>query len=126
MTTYATPAAFILACLDADEGVARAASVGPSGHAIAGQPGYEYDRVAHGVINSPAATWVRCKALREVVALHGARMECGVCLREMTHDDEDYDGNRYASPWMWSSPCPTLRALAAMFDTRDGWDEGWR
>lgn len=103
-------AAFVLARLQEDEAAARAADVPPNGvgdfrsrcyENLGGWPVAMADHVER---HDPARVLAQVAALRQVVEMHGGSAYCEMCG----------DGQ-------YSSPCPTLRALASMWADAPGY-----
>jgi hypothetical protein len=135
-----TIAEFLLEQIAADEAVARAAAHLSDGggrwwvDGPAAQSGKHWiyatgekfndreiaDFIAH---QDPAHVLAVCEAHRRIVELHVEdEGVCRVCQWDRDCDQPVYTHNDDPA---WLYPCPTLRALAAIYADRDGFREEW-
>lgn len=120
---------FLLARIDDDEGVITSTlkvSDEPASSGHEWTTGYDsrYGVFYPEVAMSTARALSECEAKRRIIKPHVPDTcydqgdECAECsFHEM------YEGfNDYSEPW----PCPTLRALAAVYQDHPDYDEAWR
>jgi len=113
---------FLLARISEDEARAHYALSRGDGGALE-YGGQWYGAIQHAKRWEPARVLAECAAKRAIVAEHqpysdGYWRTEGTCVCCVDfHADMDCENK----PW----PCPTLRALAAVYAERDGFQEEW-
>lgn len=122
MTEELSVTEFIEANLARIEQVAREASC-PSASRYLADDWLTPEDHRHVEANDPTHVLAWVAAIRAVAKMHGSvnarwpRKVCGVC--------DEYDAwaeDRMPADW----PCPTLRAIAGIWASEDGWQEGWK
>jgi len=117
----ATITSFITDRLDADEAAAeQALERGFGGWEWLADHGINFEARTHIARHHPAHVLRTVAALRAIVELHredaphlAGQQFCTTC-----HDYNRHDGVEW--------PCPTIRALAAIWSDSDEWREEWR
>jgi len=111
-----TLAAFLLARIAEDEAVAREATPDTLPHPLLLVEAEDRDMVCELMVD-PARVLAECEAKRRIVEGHGRTHACTVLGEPDAWDEQTF--------WEKSEPCPTLRALAAVYadheDSRDEW-----